>query len=121
MEDTGPQPAGSGASVEVQGIDVEAAFGRKVEPTAESTEPEEKKVTPPGTPKREAEDELESESKRLKGGPAVEDSEVMDTDPKDPDPSPTDAETKDEDTNIYDEKTIDEATEPKEPEAIAEA
>jgi hypothetical protein len=119
MEDTGPQPAGTGPSIEMQGIDILAAVGREAEPTLEPTE-EEKNVTPPGTPKREAEDELESESKRLKDGPVAEDTEAMDEDTKDPNPSPQVAETKDEDAKM--DEPADEATETtKEPEAGVEA
>ena len=81
MEDMGPQAPGSGATerlvgsgVAMQGIDIEAAVGRKVtssEPTATSTtSPSEKQNEPEAeraaTPKREAEEYMGGEGKRLK-------------------------------------------------------
>ena len=70
MEDMGPQGAGSasqrsGPGVAMQGIDIEAAVGRKIEKeAAEAGNQEETEL--PGTPKREAEDELGAAGKRLK-------------------------------------------------------
>jgi hypothetical protein len=57
MEDTGPQAAGS-VGVAMQGIDVEAAVGRRAEGVAEEPAPT--------TPKREAEEEMVSGNKRLR-------------------------------------------------------
>jgi hypothetical protein len=89
--DTGPQAGSGGAThvavgstsasgqpvVKMQGIDVEAAVGRKADGTSlRSSPPEERKPTPerggedvvPRSPKREAEDELEGEGKKVKVG-----------------------------------------------------
>jgi hypothetical protein len=63
MEDMGPQAAGS-VGVGMQGIDVEAAVGRRVDGYGDSSSSE--GVLTPTTPKREASEELESESKRMK-------------------------------------------------------
>jgi hypothetical protein len=57
MEDTGPQAAGS-ISVAMQGINVEAAVGRRLEDAIEETAPT--------TPKREADEELGGGSKRIR-------------------------------------------------------
>ncbi|KAI0895776.1 hypothetical protein F4806DRAFT_69275 [Annulohypoxylon nitens] len=90
-EDTGPQPSGSSTSsgaggVEMQGIDIEAAVGRKRASKSPPSKPDEDKMdveapsaqTDPNvntrksrsrssTPKREAENELEgSDNKRVK-------------------------------------------------------
>jgi hypothetical protein len=66
MEDMGPQAPGGGQSerlvgggMAMQGIDVEAAVGRKL--TSKSEEEEK-----PGTPKREADEEMGGESKRAR-------------------------------------------------------
>ncbi|KFY43534.1 hypothetical protein V495_03894 [Pseudogymnoascus sp. VKM F-4514 (FW-929)] len=63
MEDMGPQGPGNNIRHGIQGIDVEAAVGRKVE-AFEGDESEEK----PSTPKREADEEIQSDSKRVKDG-----------------------------------------------------
>jgi hypothetical protein len=57
MQDMGPQVAGSVGVM--HGIDVEAAVGRR-------SEESEVVLSPPTTPKREASDEMERESKRVK-------------------------------------------------------
>jgi hypothetical protein len=75
-----------GGGMAMQGIDIEAAVGRKL--TAKSSEGEEEK---PGTPKREADEEIGGESKRSRsesGGSEEEestkdrevDTEVVDAD-----------------------------------------
>jgi hypothetical protein len=82
MEDMGPQ-GGSGTErsgsavsmgVGMQGIDVEAAVGRRLAPAPTSTEDETKeeaeKPETPTTPKREAEDELSGEGKKFKSDSA---------------------------------------------------
>ncbi|KFY21661.1 hypothetical protein V493_07220 [Pseudogymnoascus sp. VKM F-4281 (FW-2241)] len=61
MEDMGPQGPGNNMRHGIQGIDVEAAVGRKVE-ALEGEETEEK----PSTPKREADEEIQTSSKRVK-------------------------------------------------------
>jgi len=66
-EDIGTQHTGSssekgGSMVRMQGIDVEAAVGRKTD--GASTEGSE--ISPPGTPKREAEEDIASDAKRIK-------------------------------------------------------
>ncbi|KAF8852198.1 hypothetical protein BDZ45DRAFT_630681 [Acephala macrosclerotiorum] len=85
MEDMGPQSEGSGTTrigsgIAMQGIDIEAAVGRKINPepvkededekmeTEEEEAEESKGKTPeaPSTPKREAEDELSGELKRVR-------------------------------------------------------
>jgi hypothetical protein len=89
MEDMGPQGSGSasqraGPGVAMQGIDIEAAVGRKVdkeegdaEGEGEGEKGEESEL--PGTPKREAEEELGAAEKRLKTeDTAQEDTEVED-------------------------------------------
>jgi hypothetical protein len=109
MEDMGPQhQAGSGTErmtgvAGMQGIDVEAAVGRRIAPkpaddaspaSAETAKDDvkegEEKVEAPTTPKREAEDELAGEGKKVKvdsapdPAPAVEsmDVEIVDADGK---------------------------------------
>jgi hypothetical protein len=57
MEDMGPQAAGS-VGVAMQGIDVEAAVGRRAEEAVEEPAPT--------TPKREADEELGSGNKRIR-------------------------------------------------------
>lgn len=80
MEDMGPQRELSGTErigpgVAMQGIDIEAAVGRKLtktkededmKPEDEEEESKGKQVERASTPKREAEEELTSEGKRLK-------------------------------------------------------
>ncbi|KFY86348.1 hypothetical protein V498_07541 [Pseudogymnoascus sp. VKM F-4517 (FW-2822)] len=56
MEDMGPQGSGNNLRHGIQGIDVEAAVGRKAEETEEK----------PSTPKREADEEIQTSSKRVK-------------------------------------------------------
>jgi hypothetical protein len=70
MEDMGPQAAGS-VGVAMQGIDVEAAVGRRAEEPVEEPAPT--------TPKREADEELESGSKRARDDASIE------TEPQDED------------------------------------
>lgn len=67
-EDIGTQHTGNssekgGPSVRMQGIDVEAAVGRRIEP---NTSTEETSSSSPGTPKREAEEDISSDAKRVK-------------------------------------------------------
>lgn len=69
MEDMGPQGNGSatqrgGPGVAMQGIDIEAAVGRRAE--KEQAEADEQENASPGTPKREAEEEIGAVEKRLK-------------------------------------------------------
>ncbi|XDG08508.1 hypothetical protein ABKA04_008123 [Annulohypoxylon sp. FPYF3050] len=105
-EDTGPQPSGSSTSsgaggVEMQGIDIEAAVGRKRASKSPPSKPDEDKMdveapsaqtdsnvntrksrSRSSTPKREAENELEgSDSKRVKeeGGEEKAEDTAMDT------------------------------------------
>ena len=80
MEDMGPQhQAGSATermtgNVGMQGIDVEAAVGRKIAPkpdpsvstAKDDAKEEEEKAETPTTPKREAEEELTGEGKKAK-------------------------------------------------------
>lgn len=61
MEDMGPQGPGSNLRHGIQGIDVEAAVGRRIE-TYEDDESEKK----PQTPKREAEEQIQASTKRIK-------------------------------------------------------
>ncbi|KAL3423452.1 hypothetical protein PVAG01_05199 [Phlyctema vagabunda] len=78
MEDMGPQATNSaihggiGLGATMQGIDVEAAVGRKAEDN-EVTEKDEKSSS---TPKREAEEDLGANEKRLKEGQPEQDAEV---------------------------------------------
>ena len=79
MEDMGPQAPGGGQSerlvgggMAMQGIDVEAAVGRKL--TAKSEEEEEK----PGTPKREADEEIGGESKKARSESGSEEETTKD-------------------------------------------
>ncbi|KFY12858.1 hypothetical protein V492_03626 [Pseudogymnoascus sp. VKM F-4246] len=62
MEDMGPQGPGNNLRHGIQGIDVEAAVGRKAD-ASEGDEAEEEK---PSTPKREADEEIQTSSKRVK-------------------------------------------------------
>lgn len=81
MEDTGPQAAGS-IGVAMQGIDVEAAVGRRAEDAIEESAPT--------TPKREADEELESGNKRARDETSIktkvegedEDMKLVDADGK---------------------------------------
>jgi hypothetical protein len=88
MEDMGPQSAGSaiergGLHMAMQGIDVEAAVGRKAEAKEEVKPEEEKEVEAPSTPKREAEEELAPDPKRPKEEAEVEvDAETVEADDK---------------------------------------
>jgi hypothetical protein len=83
MEDMGPQSAGTGSERKgpgqgMQGIDIEAAVGRKIEPVnceAEDTEIKDDGETEmetatedktPSTPKREADEDLGGEEKRAR-------------------------------------------------------
>jgi hypothetical protein len=86
MEDMGPQSTVSGSErggpkMSLQGIDVEAAVGRKVEVKQEA-KAEEKEAETPCTPKREAEQEMGPNAKRPKEDIKDEDSKVVDTDIK---------------------------------------
>jgi len=85
MEDMGPQAAGSvsergGPGMGMQGIDVEAAVGRRVEVPDESAGVD----VELGTPKREAEEELGPQGKKLKleEGAKDEEMEFVDADGK---------------------------------------
>lgn len=104
-EDTGPQPSStsstSGGGVEMQGIDIEAAVGRKRASKSPPSKPDEDKMdveapsaqtdsnvntrksrSRSSTPKREAENELEgSDNKRVKeeGGEGKAEDTAMDT------------------------------------------
>lgn len=84
MEDIGTQTAGSGSErggpkMAMQGIDVEAAVGRKVD--VKEVKKEEEADTP-GTPKREAEEELGPDPKRPKEEVTEEDRGISDADRK---------------------------------------
>ncbi len=93
MEDMGPQSSSTGSERKgpgqgMQGIDIEAAIGRKLDLDEADTETEDKseeeeKATP-GTPKREAEQEIGGEEKRVKAEDADIDTdvEVVDADGK---------------------------------------
>lgn len=70
MEDMGPQGSGNNLRHGIQGIDVEAAVGRKAE------ESEEK----PSTPKREADEEIQTSSKRVKDENDVDEDMTSTTD-----------------------------------------
>jgi hypothetical protein len=61
MEDTGPQAVGT-IGMGMQGIDVEAAVGRRLEDPGVS----EMEAATPTTPKREADEEIGSVSKRVR-------------------------------------------------------
>ena len=80
MEDMGPQSGNSssergGPTMGMQGIDVEAAVGRKVE-----VKPKDEEAGAPVTPKREAEEEMGADEKRFKED--VEDMELVNADGK---------------------------------------
>jgi hypothetical protein len=84
MEDMGPQDSGSasqraGPGVGMQGIDVEAAVGRKVD-AKEKADVEGHEGGLPSTPKREAEEEIGADEKRLKRDGNEGDIEVGDAD-----------------------------------------
>lgn len=111
MEDMGPQNAGStmdrgGPHMDLQGIDVEAAVGRKKE-VKEEVKLEEKEVERPSTPKREAEEELGPDAKRTK----EEIPEDTNDQVKDEDTEIKDAEVKnEEETKFIDEAETEDAT-----------
>jgi hypothetical protein len=89
MEDMGPQAAVSGSerggpNISLQGIDVEAAVGRKIDSTEEDITKDQVDVEP-STPKREADEELGGEEKRVKEDVKEEDFELVDADGHDPD------------------------------------
>jgi hypothetical protein len=75
MEDMGPQVAGT-VGVGMQGIDVEAAVGRR---SAEQGVSDMEAITPT-TPKREADEQLGSGSKRVKEEAEDENMELVDAD-----------------------------------------
>jgi hypothetical protein len=94
MEDMGPQAAVStsertGPGMAMQGIDIEAAVGRKLvveedevkDEHVEDEKSKEETTTRPATPKREAEEEIGGEEKRLKEE-VDEDVEIVDADGK---------------------------------------
>lgn len=82
----------------LQGIDVEAAVGRKKD-VKEVEKHEEKEIETPSTPKREAEEELGPNAKRAKEGVVEEDAEVEDANGKTEEAKkPGDEEAKAEDT-----------------------
>jgi hypothetical protein len=106
MEDMGPQGGsttergGSAVSMGVgmQGIDIEAAVGRRLPSDGTSSQDDEskvegeEKVEAPTTPKREAEDELAGEGKKLKPDAEPEAKmEAMDADTVDADGKATDS------------------------------
>jgi hypothetical protein len=89
MEDMGPQAASTGSEragpgVAMQGIDVEAAVGRKIASMdgGDDDKPEEKEATESATSKREAEEEIGGEEKKVKGDAKDEDVELTDVDGK---------------------------------------
>ncbi|KAL2063733.1 hypothetical protein VTL71DRAFT_5538 [Oculimacula yallundae] len=96
MEDMGPQnPAGSGTErgggVGMQGIDIEAAVGRRLDVKNDEEDDEEKKEDEgeketkkePSTPKRDADTEMGGEEKRAKVEQVKEeDVEIVDADGK---------------------------------------
>merc|ERR1712093_437772 len=93
MEDMGPQhAAGSGTergAVGMQGIDIEAAVGRRLDPKSDGEEEvkDEEEATAeskePSTPKRDADEELGGEEKRVKADDAKsEDVDIVDADGK---------------------------------------
>jgi hypothetical protein len=99
MEDMGPQAASSttqrmGPGMAMQGINIEAAVGRKVggmdgaddeEVKDEAVQDEDlinEEIAEPATPKREAEEEIGGEEKRLKENMKDEDIELVDADGK---------------------------------------
>lgn len=105
MEDMGPQSAGSGwrgggQKISMQGIDVEAAVGRKID-VKEDVKTREKEPEAPTTPKREAEEPLESAPKRTKEEIKEEETDTVDSEVK-----------------TEDEKKSSEEDEKKEPEAV---
>ena len=85
MEDMGPQAPHTsseraGPGIAMQGIDVEAAVGRKIESVdgEDDEKPEKKDVPESITPKREAEEEIGGEEKRVKEDVKDEDVELVD-------------------------------------------
>lgn len=83
MEDMGPQGSGSasqrgGPGVAMQGIDIEAAVGRKVEKEQADAGDQESELS--DTPKREAEEEIGAAEKRQRTDGTHGDIEIGDTD-----------------------------------------
>ena len=98
MEDMGPQGSGSasqrgGSGVGMQGIDIEAAVGRKVE--KELADIEKQDGERPDAPKREAEEEIGSAEKKLKMDETQGDIDIEDADKAEQN-SQVDSEGKDE-------------------------
>jgi len=86
MEDTGPQgtPTGSersGPGISRQGINVEAAVGRRAE-VKDEDEKKEGEPEAPVTPKREAEEELGADEKRIKEDTEDKEMVLVDADGK---------------------------------------
>lgn len=82
MEDTGPQAASSGIERMgpgiSMGIDVEAAVGRKAEVKNEDEDAKkEDELETPSTPKRDAEEEIGADEKRVKEDVTEEDDDDM--------------------------------------------
>ena len=80
MDDTGPQPGleRTGSGVIRQGIDVEAAVGRKVEVKDEDEDvKKEDQLETPSTPKRDAEEEIGADEKRVKEDATADDDDDM--------------------------------------------
>jgi len=85
MEDTGPQGASSGSErmgpgVNRQGINVEAAVGRRAEAKEEDGEyvkVEREELDAPVTPKREADDDMGADEKRVKEDIKEEDDDMV--------------------------------------------
>lgn len=89
MEDMGPQAASSsseraGPGMAMQGIDIEAAVGRKIGTMdgADDEKLEGKEIVGMATPKRGAEEEIGGEEKRVKEDVKDEDVELMGADGK---------------------------------------
>jgi hypothetical protein len=83
MEDMGPQGSGSasqrgGPGVAMQGIDIEAAVGRKIE--KEQTDIEKEDSERPDAQKREAEEEIGAADKKLKTDETQGDIDIEDAD-----------------------------------------
>ncbi|TVY42451.1 hypothetical protein LSUB1_G001744, partial [Lachnellula subtilissima] len=80
MDDTGPQPAleRTGAGIIRQGINVEAAVGRKAEVKDEDEDvKKEDQLETPSTPKRDAEEEIGADGKRFKEDATADDDDDM--------------------------------------------
>lgn len=112
MEDMGPQAASSsseraGPGLAMQGIDVEAAVGRKIATTDGADEkPVEEEAIEPATPKREAEEEIGGEEKRVKEDVKDEDVELVDADGKAEDEKKVDEEGENKGTDVVDTTTV---------------